>query len=220
MMLTAKKGVSALQVQRTMGFGSYATAPYMCHRVRGGLVDPEFRKLMGIVEVDETFIGGKDKNRHADKKSGTRGLGDPSETSIIGAVRRKGGGVARVIDNVRRDTLEKFVNEAVSTGVSLLCTNDFPGNSRLRYRFKHETFDHSAGQHVVGAVHTNTIEGFRSLIKRGMIGTYHKVSKKYLSLHVAEFEFRYNIGEPRHFRRGHMSLLRRNRSRGRRTCSQ
>lgn len=98
MMLTAKKGVSALQVQRTMGFGSYATALYMCHRVRGGLLDPDFRKLMGIVEVDETYVGGSDKNRHWDKKSGKRGLGDPSKTAVVGAVRRKGNVVARVVD--------------------------------------------------------------------------------------------------------------------------
>jgi len=68
MMLTSKKGVSSLQVHRTIGFGSYSTALYVCHRVRAGLVDPDFRKLMGIVEVDETYVGGSDYNRHADKK--------------------------------------------------------------------------------------------------------------------------------------------------------
>jgi hypothetical protein len=94
MMLTAKKGVSALQVHRTMGFGSYKTAWYMCHRVRAGLANEEFRKLMGIVEIDETYIGGKDKNKHIDKRGG-QGRKD-SKGIVIGAVERKGNVVARV----------------------------------------------------------------------------------------------------------------------------
>ena len=102
MMLTAKKGVSSLQVQRVMGIGSYRTALYMTHRVRAGLQDPEFRKLVGIVEVDETYIGGSDKNRHWDKKSGTRGRGDTGKTAVVGAVRRKGNVVARVVENTGR----------------------------------------------------------------------------------------------------------------------
>src|SRR5690348_708163 len=92
MMLTAKKGVSALQVHRTMGFGSYRTAWYMCHRIRAGLAKEEFRKLMGIVEVDETFIGGDDNNRHIGKKKGHK----HGKSIVIGAVQRKGNVVARV----------------------------------------------------------------------------------------------------------------------------
>ena len=192
MMLTAKKGVSSLQIQRVMGIGSYRTALYMTHRVRAGLQDPEFRKLVGIVEVDETYIGGSDKNRHWDKKSGTRGRGDTGKTAVVGAVKRKGNVVARVVENTGRLTLEAFVREAVSHKVSLLCTDAYPGYKRLKHRFPHQAVDHTIGQHVVGAVHTNTIEGFWSLIKRGVVGTYHQVSRKYLPLYVAEFEFRYN----------------------------
>jgi hypothetical protein len=107
-------------------------------------------------------------------------------------LKRKGNVVVRVIDNVKRDTLERFVNEAVSTRVSLLCTDDFVSYNRLHYRYPHSTVDHGKGKYVVGAIHTNTIEGFWSLIKRGCIGTFHKVSKKYLPLYVAEFQFRYN----------------------------
>ena len=123
LMLTSKKGMSALQIYRYMGFGSYKTAWHMCHRVRAGLANEDFRQLMGIVEVDETFVGGKVANRH---KS-------------------------------RRDD------------------DDMPPKVP-----------------VVGAIHTNTIEGFWSILKRGVIGTYHKVSAKYLPLYVAEFQFRYN----------------------------
>jgi transposase-like protein len=195
LMLTSKKGMSSLQIYRYMGFGSYKTAWLMCHKVRTALIE-DMEKLGGIVEIDETYVGGSDKNRHWDKKSRITGRGDPKKTAIVGAVKRKGNVVARVVRNVAHGTLERFVNETVSTKVSLLCTDDFHGYGRLHYRFPHETINHSSGQHVrqgvVGAIHTNTIEGFWSLVKRGVVGTFHKVSRKYLHLYVVEFEFRYN----------------------------
>jgi IS1 family transposase/transposase-like protein len=193
LMLTSKKGISALQIYRMLGFGSYSTAWSMCHRIRGGLADKKFRKLMGIVEVDETFVGGKAKNRHKDKRGdGSGGTGGSGKAVVAGAVRRKGNVVARVIQNTSAATLTEFVREAVSTKVSLLCTDQWRGYNRLNKEFPHGTVDHSKGQYVVGAVHTQTIEGFWSLVKRGMIGTFHKVSPKYLPLYVAEFQFRYN----------------------------
>jgi transposase-like protein len=191
-MLTSKKGVSAHQIYRTMGFGSYRTAWHMCHRIRAGLADKEFRKLMGIVEVDETFVGGKAKNRHWDKRGGGGATGGSGKAIVAGAVSRKGNVVARVISDVRAATLETFVREAVSTDVSLLCTDKWVGYKHLNREFPHETVDHAAGQYVVGAVHTQTIEGFWSIFKRGVVGTFHKVSAKYLPLYVAEFQFRYN----------------------------
>ena len=100
--------------------------------------------------------------------------------------------VARVVANTRAETLRSFIGEAVSDKVSLLCTDQWVGYKLLHKEFPHATVDHGKGQYVVGAVHTQTIEGFWSLVKRGMVGTFHKVSAKYLPLYVAEFEFRYN----------------------------
>ncbi|MGB7127167.1 MAG: IS1595 family transposase [Methylovirgula sp.] len=193
LMLTSKKGISARQVHRTLGFGSYETAWYMCHRVRAGLANEDFRKLMGIVEVDETFVGGLAKNRHKDKRGGgDGGTGGSGKATVAGAVSRKGNVVARVIDNVRASTLTEFIREAVSTKVSLLCTDQWVGYKHLGKEFPHATIDHARGQYVIGAVHTQTIEGFWSIFKRGVVGSFHKVSKKYLPLYVAEFQFRYN----------------------------
>ena len=192
MMLTSKKGVSALQIQRVMGFGSYRTAWHMCHRVRGGLADEKFRQLVGIVEVDETYIGGENVNRHWDKKRKGMGGEGSGKAIVIGAAQRKGNIVARVIANTRTETFERFVREAVSTSVSLLATDEHAGYRRLASEYPHRHVRHHTGNYVVGAIHTNTIEGFWSLVKRGMVGTFHKVSAKYLPLYVAEFQFRYN----------------------------
>jgi transposase-like protein len=197
LMLTSKKGISALQVHRMMGFGSYRTAWYMCHRVRAGLANEDFRKLMGIVEVDETFVGGLAKNRHIDKHGkggGTGGTGS-GKIPVVGAVQRKGKVVARVISSVDGATLTAFVRGAVSEKVSLICTDAFRGYRPLSKEFPHGVVDHGKGQYVVGAIHTNTIEGFWSIFKRGVVGTFHKVSAKYMPLYVAEFQFRYNSRE-------------------------
>lgn len=188
MMLTSKKGVSALEVMRVMGFGSYKTAHYMCHRIRAALVEMDMDKLGGVVEVDETFVGGKDKNRHWDKKSGGVGGQASNKFIIIGAVERNGNAVTRVIERTDVATFDAFVRATVS----LLATDEHSGYRLLKDTFPHEYVRHGSGQYVVGAVHTNTIEGYWSIFKRGVVGTFHKVSRKYLPLYIAEFQFRYN----------------------------
>jgi transposase-like protein len=190
-MLASKKGMSALQIQRMMGFGSYGTAHSMCHKIRAALIEPE-EKLGGIVEVDETFIGGKAKNRHWAKRDGKPGPTASGKIAVVGAIRRKGNVIARVINNVKQDTLEAFVGEAVADKVSLICTDQWVGYKNLGFTYPHGTVDHAKRQYVVGAVHTQTIEGFWSIFRRGIVGSFHKVSRKYLPLYVAEFQFRHN----------------------------
>lgn len=191
LMLTSKKGMSARQLWRYMGFGSLKTAWYMCHRIRTALVEKNMDKLGGIVEVDESFIGGKDKNKHWDKR-GRGGKHAPStKTPVIGAVQRKGNVVARVLGAVGRYEAESFVREVVSTKVSLLATDESRVYGGLT-DYNHQTVHHAAKQYVVGAVHTNTIEGFWSIFKRSIVGSYHKVSQKYLPLYIAECQFKYN----------------------------
>ena len=138
------------------------------------------------------MLAGATRTGIGTRKAEQRGRGDTGKTAVVGAVKRKGNVVARVVEKTDRATLEAFVRETVSNRVSLLCTDAYPGYARLKRRFPHQSVDHTIGQHVVGAVHTNTIEGFWSILKRGVVGTYHKVSKKYLHLYVAEFQFRYN----------------------------
>ncbi len=198
MMVTSKKGVSALQVYRVLGFGSYKTAWYMCMRLRGAMQDKDFQTMMGIVELDETFVGGKTENKHKDKRGQGRGPGGGAggKTAVVGAIQRsKKNVVARVIGSATAAAVGGFVRQTIDSKVSLLATDKWMGYKGLDGEYQRVSVDHSIGQYVVGAIHTNTIEGFWSLLKRGVVGTFHKVSPKYLPLYVAEFCFRYNNRE-------------------------
>jgi transposase-like protein len=192
LMLTSKKGISALQIHRMIGSGSYETAWYMCMRLRAGMKDPEFRQLLGVVEVDETFLGGSDRNRHWDKKTHKTGGEASGKVPVIGAISRKGNVVCRMIENTKRETLDGFIHQTVSPNVSLLTTDEHPAYGKLSKLYPHQIVRHREGEYVRGEVHTNSVENFWSLLKRGVMGTYHNVSKKYLPLYLNEFTFRFN----------------------------
>ncbi len=195
-MCHSKKGMSALQIYRTIGGkdadkkGSYQTAWYMCHRIRAAMQSEEFLKLTGVVEVDETYIGGKNKNRHRDKRK--PGRGTAGKTPVIGAISRKGKVVAEVANSVDTATLDSFVRRTVSHDVEIVATDDNAGYRELSDEYNHQSVNHSAGEYVRGAIHTGSIDSFWALLKRGIIGTFHKVNVEYPPLYVNEFSFRFN----------------------------
>lgn len=193
LILTAKKGMSALQVHRVM-FGEdsghdYRTTWYICQRWRAAMKS-EVIPLTGEVEIDETYIGGKEANKHKSKRKGL--VGSAGKVAVIGAIARKGMIVAKVIENTDTATLDGFVRQTVSTQARLVATDEHSGYRLLGRDMNHRVINHTRGEYVVGTTHTNTIEGFWSLFKRGILGNYHKVSKQYLPLYVNEFAWRFN----------------------------
>jgi transposase-like protein len=198
LMLTSKKGISALQIHRMLGYGSYKTSWYMCMRLRASLHDPDFQQLMGIVEVDEMYHGGKAQNMHAKKRRELNLTGTKGKAAVIGAISRKGSVVCQMIENTDTVTLDSFVRKTVNRErLDLIATDEHSGYRLLGrggkpFGLPHEFVTHSAGEYVRGIVHTNSIESFWSLFKRGVMGSYHSVSKKYLPLYLAEFQFRFN----------------------------
>lgn len=192
LMCQSKKGISALQIHRMIGSGSYRTAWYMCHRIRAAMRDDSFKRLTGIVEVDETFVGGELKNKHRKDRGGPT-AGAVGKIPVIGAIARKGNVTARMIEAVDVKTLTAFVREAVSEKVKLVASDENTGYRPLRKMgYPHKTVNHSRGEYVRGNVHTANLDSFWSMLKRGIMGSFHKVSKGYLPLYLNEFSFRYN----------------------------
>ncbi len=187
---SSKKGVSALQIKRQTGL-SYKSALFMMHRIRYAMADlpGEARPLVGSVEADETYVGGKPRRRGHENI----GIRD-NKACVVGLVER--GGELRPL-HVAGDA-GPSVRGAVLTHVSrdarLLTDESFLYRKVGRlFAGGHESVKHSVGEYVRGDVHTNTIEGFFSIFKRGMYGTFHSVSKKHLHRYCSEFEFRYNL---------------------------
>ncbi|MFC2071406.1 IS1595 family transposase [Chloroflexota bacterium] len=182
LMSSTRCGISAKQIERETGV-TYKTAWRMFNQIRTLLCE-DTKSLTGEVEVDETYVGGK---RH-----GTRGRGAEGKTPVVGAVQRKGKVVAKAVPHVKRSVLVPFMNKTVSRDATLY-TDEFPAYDHMtRIGYRHLRIEHGARVYARGDVHTNSIEGFWSLVKRGISGVYHAVSPKYLQSYLDEYTFRYN----------------------------
>ncbi len=182
LMSTSRNGVAALELQRQIGV-TYKTAWRMAHEIRKMMADGP-SKLKGVVEADETYVGGKRK--------GKRGRGAAGKTPVVGIVERGGDVQAKVVGAVTTSQAFGNIKQNVEKG-STVYTDELPVYNYLGgYGFKHGVVNHGQKQYVLGPIHTNTIEGFWSQLKRSVDGTHHHVSGKHLQKYVDEFIFRYN----------------------------
>ncbi len=182
-----KKGISSLQLGRDLKI-TQKSAWFMLSRIRQCFGIDANVKLDNEVEADETFVGGKNKNRHADKK--VHGTSD-DKAPVLGMVERSGKVVAKQVPNTTYETLSAEILKSVKDTAKLY-TDEYTSYDKLKRVYDHSTVKHSQHQYVNGRVHTNTIESFWALLKRGIFGIYHFTSTKHLQLYVDEFAFRYN----------------------------
>jgi len=186
MVCSSKKGISALQLQRQLGIGSYRTAWMLVNKIRKAMeVNPEFCKLFGYIEADETYVGGKGKG-------GKRGRGSNKKTPIAGVLERNGNVFCKPVKSVDAETLKSFVLQCVDTR-SVLLTDEWPSYNKVgKMMGGHKVVNHGRGEYVRGNISTNWIESFWSLLKKGIGGIFHHVSVKHLALYCNEFSFRWN----------------------------
>jgi len=188
LLVEAKKGISACQIQRTLGIGSYKTAWYLCHRIRAAMNEVNKAMLDGTVEMDETYVGGKNKGRGAGARLENKEI-------VIGIRQRDGDLRLFHAQDVKAGTLAQYIRENVSEDVDVIMTDDF---SSYQFAMKqagvknHRAINHSGKVYVMGEVHTNTVENAFSLLKRGIMGTWHKISAKHLAAYLDEMTFRFN----------------------------
>lgn len=178
----SKKGVSANQIKRAIGV-SYKTAWYLCHRIREAMRVEHSGKLNGIVEADETPVGGKyDKRRHRERYE---------KPWVVGVIQRDGEVRAGKMPSRGARAISAFVKESVEDG-STLMTDDYAAYQKVGHDYDHRVVNHSKLEYARGLTHTNSMENFWSLFKRGIVGQFHKVSEKHLDRYLDEFTYRFN----------------------------
>lgn len=189
MIANCKNGVSSWEIHRALGV-TQKTAWFMLHRVRLAMQGSDGGKLSGEVEVDETFIGGKARNMHPDKRrQKITGTGGKDKTAVIGMVERGGRVRAGVVETRKKTELQKYVRETVEAG-SAIFSDELKSYEGLT-EYQHSVINHAI-EYVNGNTHTNTIENFWSLLKRGLHGTYVSVEPFHLFRYIDEQAFRYN----------------------------
>ena len=180
----ARKGISANQIKRTVGM-SYKTAWYLCHRIRAAMKEAELPMLDGTVEMDETYVGGKQRNPG-------RGMATTNKEVVIGIRQRNGELRFFHAEDAKSGTLAKYISDNISTDVNVIITDSLQAYKHAVGEAKHETVNHTAREYVRGDIHTNTVENAFSLLKRGIMGTRHKISAKHLPAYLDEMTFRFN----------------------------
>ena len=194
LMCASKKGFSAHQLHRMLGV-TYKTAWFMAMRIREAMREGKFSFPMGgegkTVEADETYVGGKEKNRHKSKRFKNHAGGTWGKEMVFSLVEREGSVRSMHLTSVSAATLRPILVAQVDAK-SFLMTDDAGQYRQMHKDFAHQAVNHGIGEYVRGTAHTNTVESYFAILKRGITGTYHHVSQQHLKRYLGEFDFRYN----------------------------